>query len=127
MLTFAFTLCFFISCNNETEELLKQGCETTNKKMPMDVGHGLIVTSCMFLDGNVIYRCVFDEDIYDIGDFKDNKESIKESSKEYLKNAGDNVSYIINLLKKIGGNIIYIYEGNISKSEIKITIAADEL
>jgi hypothetical protein len=79
----------------------------------MQMDYATISDGCNFMNDNVYYYYTIDEDYINISDMIANEREIKRNLRSTLESMPETEALIQNL-KKINGNIIYQYTGDIT-------------
>lgn len=115
----------FIGCQNADSQL-KQALEETNKEYPAEIEAGMVMEK-VFDDGNnIVYKCIVDENLYDVAVIEARASEIKPEIKGYLTSQPATKA-LIDVLKKTNKGVVYRYIGEQSGKQADIVISVDEL
>lgn len=104
------------------KEFLEMEAASTNELLSGEsVGYGIKLLSCDFDGKNFIYSYEIDEDYISIEQMRETREERQVAIKRMLMDT-DEFAPIIRNLKKINGNVIYYYVGNMSHKSMSIII-----
>jgi len=108
---------------NEAKDNLANAAEVVNEQAPYEVDYMTTIVSCEFDGKNFIYSYVIDEDYGTIPEMKENghADDIRSSiEKDWDENP--ELKIMKDNLKKVGGNVVYEYLGNITGETLCIEV-----